>query len=51
VTVAPPRADEAPRVAVGDGFPPTAFLSPRNVPLWMGLFLLAVVIGLIVWVP
>jgi hypothetical protein len=50
VTVASPRPDETLRVA-GDGFPPTPFLSPRNVPLWMGLVLVAVVIGLVVWVP
>ncbi len=27
----------------------TPFLSPRNVPLWAGLVLTLIVIGLIVW--
>jgi hypothetical protein len=36
----------------GDGeFPPTPFLSPRNVPLWMGILLVLAVIGLVLWVP
>lgn len=25
------------------------FLSLRNVPLWMGAFLIAVIVGLVVW--
>ncbi|WP_293382070.1 hypothetical protein [Phenylobacterium sp.] len=38
--------------APGDGeFPPTPFLSPRNVPLWMGVLLVLAVIGLVLWVP
>lgn len=27
----------------------TPFLSLRNVPLWMGAFLIAVIVGLVVW--
>lgn len=27
----------------------TPFLSPRNVPLWAGLVLVLIVVGLIVW--
>jgi hypothetical protein len=38
--------------APGDGeFPPTPFLSPRNVPLWIGIVMMLVVAGLILWVP
>jgi hypothetical protein len=30
-------------------FPPTPFLSPRNVPLWFSLLLIAAVAGLAWW--
>ena len=30
-------------------FPPTPFLSPRNVPLWFTLLLIAAVAGLVWW--
>jgi len=31
-------------------FPPTPFLSPRNVPLWFSLGLIAAVGALVLWV-
>ncbi|HEX3365101.1 hypothetical protein [Phenylobacterium sp.] len=30
-------------------FPPTPFLSPRNVPLWFSLLLIAAIGGLVWW--
>jgi hypothetical protein len=32
-------------------FPPTPFLSPRNVPLWIGLVYVLAVAGMILWIP
>jgi len=28
-------------------FPPTPFLSPRNVPFWAGLVMIGIVIGIV----
>lgn len=30
-------------------FPPTPFLSPRNVPFWLSLLLVAAVGGMVLW--
>ena|GEM_PF-1965690 len=36
-------------MSVEPEFPKTPFFSPRNVPLWAGLVMIGIVIGIVLW--
>jgi hypothetical protein len=36
-------------MTVAPEFPKTPFFSPRNVPLWAGVVMIVIVIGIVLW--
>ena len=36
-------------MTIAPEFPKTPFLSPRNVPLWAGLVMIGILIGIVLW--